>query len=731
MTQVQKTILLVEDEFVIARVTAKVIQSFGFNVIIANTGEEALDIFKKSNAIDLILMDIDLGDGIDGTEVAAIILKDIDIPIVFLSSHTESEIVEKTEKITSYGYVVKGSGNTVLNASIKMAFRLFEAKLKKKEKDEALKKSEQVKSELIEKLNEAQQIEMIGSWDWDIKTGSVWWSDETYRIFGVTAQELTPSFSANARFIHPDDIQRYEQLFNHSLQSGAPLYYECRLIVNDGRLKYCVAKGTVKYDDGGNPTRFIGTIQDITARKLTEDDMRQINARLAFAQQAAGAGMWEWDMIAEKLNWTPELFCIFGLDPALIDASFETWRNIIYPQDREIAEEQIKTSIESQVRLESEYRIIRPSSGEVRWISVLGDTTYDANKKPVRMAGICLDITERKRHKEVIIESEQRINFHVKNSPLAIIEWNNNYIITQWSGESEKIFGWSKEETIGKPITDLKMIYDDDIAMVQNTMELLSSEKSKHLITSNRNYTKDRRVIHCEWYSSVLNDQQGKMISVMSQVLDITDRKLNEEKINKLLTEKEILLKEVHHRIKNNMNTVIGLMALQIDALKEQSAIAALNDARSRVQSIMLLYDKLYRSDNFSNISFKEYSTSLIDEIINNFPNSAIVKTEKIIEDFMIDAQKSSFIGIIINEILTNIMKYAFKGRNSGSIIVTARAADGRAIISIQDNGIGIPESINITNSSGFGLQLVNMMVKQLHGAIKIERNNGTINLGI
>ncbi|HNY12826.1 MAG TPA: response regulator, partial [Candidatus Wallbacteria bacterium] len=219
MTQVQKTILLVEDEFVIARVTAKVIQSFGFNVIIANTGEEALDIFKKSNAIDLILMDIDLGDGIDGTEVAAIILKDIDIPIVFLSSHTESEIVEKTEKITSYGYVVKGSGNTVLNASIKMAFRLFEAKLKKKEKDEALKKSEQVKSELIEKLNEAQQIEMIGSWDWDIKTGSVWWSDETYRIFGVTAQELTPSFSANARFIHPDDIQRYEQLFNHSLQS--------------------------------------------------------------------------------------------------------------------------------------------------------------------------------------------------------------------------------------------------------------------------------------------------------------------------------------------------------------------------------------------------------------------------------------------------------------------------------------------------------------------------------
>ena len=122
-----KTILLVEDERITATAEKIELKKFGFNVLIDYTGDEAIAIFN-TNKIDLILMDIDLGKGIDGTETAEIILNNNDIPIVFLSSHTEPEIVEKTEKITSYGYVVKNTGKTVLNASIKMAFRLFDEK---------------------------------------------------------------------------------------------------------------------------------------------------------------------------------------------------------------------------------------------------------------------------------------------------------------------------------------------------------------------------------------------------------------------------------------------------------------------------------------------------------------------------------------------------------------------------------------------------------------------------
>ena len=128
MTKGKKTVLLVEDEALIALSKQNELTKYGYNVVICNTGEKAVAASKEDDEIDLILMDIDLGSGMDGTVAAELILRDRDLPVIFLSSHTEPVMVKKTEKITSYGYVVKSSGITVLDASIKMAFKLFEAR---------------------------------------------------------------------------------------------------------------------------------------------------------------------------------------------------------------------------------------------------------------------------------------------------------------------------------------------------------------------------------------------------------------------------------------------------------------------------------------------------------------------------------------------------------------------------------------------------------------------------
>lgn len=125
MPKGKKTVLLVEDEAIIALSKQNELTKYGYNVVICNTGEKAVATSKEDDEIDLILMDIDLGSGMDGTVAAELILRDRDLPFVFLSSHTEPVMVEKTEKITSYGYVVKSSGITVLDASIKMAFKLY------------------------------------------------------------------------------------------------------------------------------------------------------------------------------------------------------------------------------------------------------------------------------------------------------------------------------------------------------------------------------------------------------------------------------------------------------------------------------------------------------------------------------------------------------------------------------------------------------------------------------
>jgi PAS domain S-box-containing protein len=141
---------------------------------------------------------------------------------------------------------------------------------------------------------------------------------------------------------------------------------------------------------------------------------------------------------------------------------------------------------------------------------------------------------------DALNQATQRLLFHVENSPLGVIEWDTNFVVTRWTGEAETMFGWSAEETVGKPITDLQMIYEADIKIVENTMKKLSDGLSKNVVSYNRNYTKNRQVIHCEWYNTVLYDNNCKMVSVMSQVLDLTDRIKAEE----MLKESELLLNE-------------------------------------------------------------------------------------------------------------------------------------------------------------------------------------------
>ena len=150
----KKIILLVEDEQLLVLLEKKILEINGYDVIVAHTGEEAIDLVKQTHTINLILMDINLGDGISGTEAARIILSEYDIPLVFLSSHVEKEIVEKTEGITSYGYIVKNSGETVLIASIKMAFKLFESKMKEKEKEEKIISRETYLKKILETTND-------------------------------------------------------------------------------------------------------------------------------------------------------------------------------------------------------------------------------------------------------------------------------------------------------------------------------------------------------------------------------------------------------------------------------------------------------------------------------------------------------------------------------------------------------------------------------------------------
>ncbi len=203
-------------------------------------------------------------------------------------------------------------------------------------------------------------------------------------------------------------------------------------------------------------------------------------------------------------------------------------------------------------------------------------------------------------------------------------------------------------------------------------------------------------------------------------------RKQAEEKVRGLLEEKELLLHEVHHRIKNNMSTMVSILSLQSQALGAGEAGEALRDAMLRLQSMDTLYDKLFRAEDLREMSLREYLPALVAEIVALFPNCERVEARTQVDDVRLAVKRLSLIGILVNELVTNAMKYAFAGRKRGAILVTARLKGDRVALKVRDDGVGMPEDAVLADSGGFGLGLVRILAKQLGATVAIERREGS-----
>ncbi len=321
--------------------------------------------------------------------------------------------------------------------------------------------------------------------------------------------------------------------------------------------------------------------------------------------------------------------------------------------------------------------------------------------------------------------NEQRLIFN--SSPgAALITRLSDGIYVDSNDKFTELTGYKREELVGTSSLEINF-WEKPAERDIFTNELRKNGFCKNMEASL--HRKDGMVTTAIMSANIIT-LQG-IPHILSITSDISERKREEEQIQSLLKDKELLLKEVHHRVKNNMNTINSLLYLQSNNLKEPSAVAALHDAASRVQSMAILYDKLYQSSNFKSMSISNYLTPLIEDIVSYFPKNIPVKIEKNIGDFQLPAETLFPLGIITNELITNIMKYAFAGRDDRLITVSAEQNKDQTKIIIKDNGIGIskdfnPKNFNPENSTGFGLKLVGLLTKQLEGTLRIESDNGT-----
>ncbi|MCK5674189.1 MAG: sensor histidine kinase, partial [Spirochaetales bacterium] len=234
--------------------------------------------------------------------------------------------------------------------------------------------------------------------------------------------------------------------------------------------------------------------------------------------------------------------------------------------------------------------------------------------------------------------------------------------------------------------------------------------------------TEDGRTFNI--HGSVLHNPDGT-VSKLEIIQDMTELTTAHNHVETLLAEKEIILKEVHHRIKNNMLTIMGLLTFQEQSLTDKKVIDAFENTRNRVQSMMVLYDKLYRSSNYQTILIKEYLETILKEIISGFTYKENVKLKCDIENIQLDPGKVFNLGIIINELITNSMKYAVNDSKNISIYVSVRVKKELIIFTIKDNGNGFPDTGTISNSGGFGLELVKILSNQISAEISLSNDNG------
>ena len=392
-------------------------------------------------------------------------------------------------------------------------------------------------------LSEAQRLSHSGTFGWKVSSGELVWSDETYRILGLT-REANPTLDLVFDRIHPDDLVRVRDLSNRAAHSGVDLDVEHRILLPDGVIKYVHAVAHAGRDSSGN-IEYLGVVTDITELKRAEEEhqalsrsLQESKARLEEAQRVAHMGHYYWDLVANRVTWSDELYRIYGLTPQKGPIDMVMVREMIHPDDRDHVFREAEEAVRSGVHTEAEHRVVRPD-GEVRTVHGLGTVKRDASGRAYEMFGTVQDITDRKlaekahqvmsrdlQESKTWLEEAQRVA-HVG---YWVWELDTNRLV--WSDETYRIFGMTPQEGLIDIDKVRELIHPDDRDAVFRTAEeaIRSGTRAdcEHRLFRPSG---EMRVVHS--LGDLKKDSSGRPCQMFGTTQDITDSKNAEEALRR------------------------------------------------------------------------------------------------------------------------------------------------------------------------------------------------------
>lgn len=467
---------------------------------------------------------------------------------------------------------------------------------------------------------------------------------------------------------------------------------------------------------------YLVQVIDITNQKQLEKKLEEDRFRLSAIVEGTNAGTWEWNVQTEETRFNEKWAEMIGYTlEELSPISINTWKKYTHPDDFTKSE----MLLEKHFRGESEYyqcecRMIH-KNGYWVWVLDRGKVlTWTDDGKPEWMYGTHQEITDR-RNAEKRLEYERIfLNTVLDNIKEAIIICNEKGEIIRFNESARRLHNLPEKRIPSDQWAGYYDLYysDGSAPLATEDIPLFRALQGEEVVNSEIMVIpkgREPRLLSCNGHQLI--DSEGEIAGAVVAMHDITEYKRIEKDLRNALEAKDFLMKELNHRVKNNLSMITSLINL-----KNAEIDADLSDIENQVRAILLIHEKLQQSDDVGKITLDAYMYELLETVFSSFPGRT-VKITVSSDDIALETRKAVSLGLIINEIATNAMKHGFKNRENPEFSVKAELDnEDNCVITLSNNGAPFPEDVDLDNPETLGLRLVSALVEQLEGTVELQR---------
>lgn len=579
-----------------------------------------------------------------------------------------------------------------------------------------------------EKLKLALSSTVTGTWDWNIETGKVSCDASMLSLWGVSekaADQFDPTYSSFISLIHPDERNPIDEKIQKAVAKGSEFEIEFRIFWPDRTIHYIFARGKSYLNAAGKSIRMAGVCWDVTNRKKHE------LAALHYEKQ-----------FRVVLESSPD--ALFIIDPSgKINFVNKQAESLLGFKREELQGQSIEILVpgpkRSQHILDREHYLKKPSIRPMGVAREVTAVTKDGKEIPVE---ICLSMGGQGEDSFVVASVRDLLERRKMDSQLrtlaAAVESSNDFIGISnpdmspiYVNESGmRMVGLDSMEDVMKTQV-MDYFWPEDRALIEKTAIPILLDKGRWSGPCRFRNFKTGEPIHTIWNAFLIKDAAGKPTAWGTVSPNLNLMKESEDKIRAALAEKEVLLREIHHRVKNNLNVVSSLLGLQAHNIQDPKLSEAFRESRNRVVSMALIHEKLYQSHNLAEIDFEQYVKTFVSSLYHSYGvNERQFLAKLDIHDVKFDIDTAIPCSLIINELVSNSLKYAFRKRENGEISIGvhhSRAEEDWAYeLVVSDDGAGMPKDFSIEGSSSLGLKLVKTLTRQIEGDLELDTSHGT-----